>query len=103
MQSQSPPPMDPELFNRVVELTEPDLNIAQILNRDSRSVFQHTFVSSADKEASNLFISGILYALNTYQQLSTPVYVVFTCTNHGLPMFEQFALSGMKVILNGHP
>jgi hypothetical protein len=45
-----------------------------------RSVLQHARVSSPNAGASNVFISGIPYALQSYRQFIIPVYAVFLRT-----------------------
>jgi hypothetical protein len=63
-----PPPMGRELLNHIVELTKSISNFPRILNHDLRPVLQHAPVSSPNVGASNVFISGIPYALNSYWQ-----------------------------------
>jgi hypothetical protein len=59
------------------ELTQSIPNFPRILNRDLRPVLRHARVSSPNAGASNVFISGIPYALDSYRQFITPVYAVF--------------------------
>jgi hypothetical protein len=72
-----PPPIGPELLDHIVELTQSIPNFPRILNRDLRPVLQHARVSSSNAGASNVFVSGIPYALDSYRQFITPVYAVF--------------------------
>jgi hypothetical protein len=69
--------MGRELFDHNVKLTLSISNFPRILNRDLRPVLQHARVSSPNAGASNVFISGIPYALDSYWQFITPVYAVF--------------------------
>jgi hypothetical protein len=71
------PPVCQELLIHIVELTQSIPNFPRVLNRDLRHVLQHACVSSPNAGASNVFISGIPYALDAYQQFITPVYAVF--------------------------
>jgi hypothetical protein len=80
-----PPPMDRELFDHVVELTQSIPNCPRILNRDLLPVLQHARVSPPNVAASNVFISGIPYALDSYRQFITPVYAVFFRTQQRIP------------------
>jgi hypothetical protein len=78
--------MDDRLLNRIVHLTVSNPTFPRILNRDLRPVLQHASISSPNGPASNLFISSISYALDTYRQFITPVYAVFSRCNQGLPI-----------------
>jgi hypothetical protein len=51
-----------------------------------RLVLQHARVSSLNASASNVFISGIPYALDSYWQFITPVYAVFFRTQQRIPI-----------------
>jgi hypothetical protein len=84
VQSQSRPPIDEELLQRLVRLAESNANFAQILDRDLRPVLQHACVSFSNAGASNLFIFGISYALDTCCEFRTSVYAVFDRRNRGL-------------------
>jgi hypothetical protein len=75
--------MDQGLLNHIIELTESNQKFPRILNRDLRPVLQYACVSSPNAKASNLFISGIPYALDTYRQFTTPVYAVFSRNDPG--------------------
>jgi hypothetical protein len=78
--------MDEQLFNRIVHLTESAPNFARILNHDLRLVLQHACVLSPYPVASNLFISGIPYTLDTHRQFNTPVSAIFSRSDRGLPI-----------------
>jgi hypothetical protein len=54
------------------------------LTRDWQPVLRYARVSSPNAKASNLFISGIPYALDTYPQFTNPVYPVFSRNDRGL-------------------
>jgi hypothetical protein len=58
--------MGRELLDHIVELTQSIPNFPRVLNRDLRPVLQYARVSSPDAGASNVFISGIPYALDSY-------------------------------------
>jgi hypothetical protein len=81
-----PPPMGRELLDHIVELAQSIPNFPRILNRDLRPVLQHARVSSPNAGASNMFISGIPYALHSYWQFITPVYAVFFRTQQRIPI-----------------
>jgi hypothetical protein len=78
--------MDERLLNRVVQLSESRPNFPLILNHDLRPVLQYHRISAPNGPASNLFISGVSYALDTYCQFTMPVYAVFSRNDRGLPM-----------------
>jgi hypothetical protein len=63
-----PPLVGRELLDHIVELTRSIPNFPRILNRDLGPVLQHARVSSPNASASNVFISGIPCALDSYQQ-----------------------------------
>jgi hypothetical protein len=56
------------------------------LNHDLRPVLQYTCTSAPNGPASNIFISGVPYVLDTYRQFSTPVYAVFSRNDRRLAM-----------------
>jgi hypothetical protein len=78
--------MDPELLNRIVELTQSSPNFRRTLNRDLRSVLQHAFVSSPNAGASNLFIPSIACVLDSHLKFAPWVYAVFFRTHQWIPM-----------------
>jgi hypothetical protein len=80
------PPMGRELLDHIIELTQSIPSFPRILTRDLRPVLQHTRVSSLNAGASNVFISGIPYALDSYRQFVTPVYAVFFRTQQTIPI-----------------
>jgi hypothetical protein len=69
--------MGRELLDHIVNLTQSIPNFPRILKHDLRPVLQHACVSSPNAGASNVFISGIPYALDSYRQFITPVYEIF--------------------------
>jgi hypothetical protein len=81
-----PPPMGRKLLDHIVELTQSILNFPRILNRDLRPFLQHARVSSPNAGVSNVFISGIPYALDSYRQFITSVYAVFFRTQQRIPI-----------------
>jgi hypothetical protein len=81
-----PPPMGRELLDHIVEFTRSIPNFPRILNRDLRPVLQHARVSLPNACASNMFIPGIPYALDSYWQFITPVYAIFFYTQQGIPL-----------------
>jgi hypothetical protein len=81
-----PPPMGRELLGRIVELTQSIPNFPRISNRDLRPVLQHARVSSPNAGTSNVFISGIPYALGSYRQFITPVYAFFFRRSQRIPI-----------------
>jgi hypothetical protein len=72
-----PPPMGRELLDHIVKLTQSIPNFPRILNFGLRPVLQHFPVSSPNAGASNVFISGLPCALDSYLQFVTPVYAIF--------------------------
>jgi hypothetical protein len=78
-QNQEPfsPSNGPELLDHIVELTQSIPNFPRVLNRDLRPVLQHVRVSAPNADASNVFISGIPDALDSYRQVTIPAYLVF--------------------------
>jgi hypothetical protein len=62
--------MDETLLNRIVQLTKSNPNVPRILSRDLPPVLQHALISSPNAGASNVFISGIPYALDRYAVFS---------------------------------
>jgi hypothetical protein len=78
--------MGRELLNHIVELTQSTSNFPRISNRDLRAVLQHARVSSPNAGVSNVFISGILYVLDSDRQFIAPVYAVFFRTQHQIPI-----------------
>jgi hypothetical protein len=60
-----PSPMGRELLDHIVELTQSIPNFPRVLNCDLRPVLQHARISSPNAGASNVFISGIPYALDS--------------------------------------
>jgi hypothetical protein len=58
------------------------------LNRDLRPVLHHARVSSPNAIASNLAISRISYALETYCQFNIPNDTVFSCNEQALPIAD---------------
>jgi hypothetical protein len=56
------------------------------LNRDFQPVLQRARVSLPNAGASNVFISGIPYALDSYQQFIIPFYAVFFRTQQWIPI-----------------
>jgi hypothetical protein len=76
--------MDQPLLDRIVDRTDSNPNCPRILNRDLRPAIQHACISSPNGPASNVFISGVSYALGTYRQFTTPVYDVFSRDQPGL-------------------
>jgi hypothetical protein len=81
-----PPPMRRELLGHIVELTQSIPNFPRILNHALRPVRQHARVLSPNAGASNVFISGIPDALDSYRQFITPVYAVFFRTQQRIPI-----------------
>jgi hypothetical protein len=81
-----PPPMDERLLNRIIQLTESRPNFTRILNHDLQPVLQYTSTPAPHGPASNLFICGVPYALNTYCRFRTLVYAVFSRNDWGLPV-----------------
>jgi hypothetical protein len=81
-----PPPLGRELLGHIVELTQSIPNFPRILNRDLRPILQHARVSLPNAGASNVSISGIPYALDSYRQFITPVYAIFFRTQQRIPM-----------------
>jgi hypothetical protein len=77
--------MDKGLLNRILELTESNRKFPRVLNHDLRPVLQYACVSSPNAKASNLFISGVRYALDTYRQFTTPDDAVFSRNDRELP------------------
>jgi hypothetical protein len=75
------PPIDEQLLDRMVQFAYSHSNFPSILNCDSRRVLQHGCVSSLIAGVSNMFISGILCALDSYRQFTTPLYPVFLRTH----------------------
>jgi hypothetical protein len=65
----------------MVELIPSSSNFPCILDRDLQPVLQHACVSSPNVAASNLFISGIPYALDSKRQFTSPAYAVFLRTH----------------------
>jgi hypothetical protein len=90
-----PHPMGRELLDHIIELTQSISNFPRILNRDLRSVLQHARVSSPNAGASNVFRSGIPYALDSDWQFITPVYTVFFRTQQRIPI----PLGGIEEIM----
>jgi hypothetical protein len=80
------PPMGRELLDHIVELTQSIPDFPWILNCDLQPVLQHARVSSPNSGASNVFISGIPYAFDSYRQLVTPVYTVFFRKQQRIPV-----------------
>jgi hypothetical protein len=78
--------MSRELLRYIVESAQSISNFPRILNRDLPPVLQHACVSSPNAGASNLFISGIPYDLDSYRQFITPVYAVFFRTQQRIPI-----------------
>jgi hypothetical protein len=78
--------MGRELLDHIIELTQSIPNFPRILNRDLRHVLQHARVTSPNAGASNVFISSIRYALDSYPQFITPVYAVFFRTQQPIPI-----------------
>jgi hypothetical protein len=78
--------MGRELLDHINESTQSIPNFPRILNRDLRRVIQHARVSSLNAGASNVFISGIPYALDFYRQFITPVYAVIFRTQQRIPI-----------------
>jgi hypothetical protein len=76
--------MNAEVLDEIVHFTQSNPNFPRFLNRDLRPVLQHVCVSSPNGAASNLFISGIPYAVDTCQQFCRPVYTVFSRTDQAL-------------------
>jgi hypothetical protein len=62
-----PPPMDEDLLSCIIQWSELNAKFPQILNRDLRPVLQYSCVLSPDAKALNMFISSILYILDTYR------------------------------------
>jgi hypothetical protein len=56
------------------------------LNRNLRPVLQHARVSSPNAGASDVFISGIPYALDSYREFISPVHAVFFRTQQRTPI-----------------
>jgi hypothetical protein len=56
------------------------------LNRDLRLLSQHARVSSPNAGASNVFMSSIPDALDSYRQFIAPVYTVFFRTQQQIPI-----------------
>jgi hypothetical protein len=80
-----PDPMDEELLSRIVQLSQSNPNFSRILNQYLRPVFQYASISSPNAAASNLFITGIPYALDFYRQFTTPVYAIFSRNDQTVP------------------
>jgi hypothetical protein len=78
--------MDQRLLDRIVDLTYSNPNFPRILNRDLRPVIQRACISSPNGRASNVFISGIPYALDADRPFTAPVYAVFSRGQRGLPI-----------------
>jgi hypothetical protein len=76
------------LLDHIVELTQSIPNFPLILNRDLRPVLRHARASSPNAGVSNVFISGIPYALDSYPQFITPVYAVFFGTQQRIPILS---------------
>jgi hypothetical protein len=81
-----PPPKGLELLDRIVELTQSIPTFPRILNRDFRPVLQRARVSLPNTGASNVFISGISYALDSYQQFIIPFSAVFFRPQQRIPI-----------------
>jgi hypothetical protein len=69
--------MGKQLLARIIQVIESSPNFSRFENRDLRPVPQHAWVSSPNGPVSNLFITGISFALDTYCQFTTLVYAVF--------------------------
>jgi hypothetical protein len=78
--------MGRELLDHILELTQSIPTFLWILNRDLRPVLQHARVSSPNAGASNVFMSGIPYALDSYRQFTTPGYATFFRTQQRNPI-----------------
>jgi hypothetical protein len=76
-----PRPIDEQLLDRIVQFAYSHSTFPSILNCNSQPVLQHGCVSSLIASDSNLFISGILCALDSYRQFTTPLYAVFLRTH----------------------
>jgi hypothetical protein len=74
------------LLDNIVELTQSIPNFPQILNLDLRPVLQHACISLSNAGASNVFISGISDALDSYRQFITPVCTIFFRTQQWIPI-----------------
>jgi hypothetical protein len=72
--------MDERLLSRIVQLSESRPNFPRILDHDLRPVLQYIRISAFHGPASNLFISGVPYALTTYHQ------TIFSRNDRGLPI-----------------
>jgi hypothetical protein len=77
IKSNLPRPMNAAGGNRIIQLAESNQKFPRILNRDQRLVLQYACFSSPNAKASNLFISGIRYALDSYHQFTT-LFMLFS-------------------------
>jgi hypothetical protein len=96
IRSNFPPPIDQRLLDRIVNLGDSNPNFPRLLNPDLGPVIHHAPVSSPIGPASNVFISGIPYALDPYCQFTIPVYAMFSRGQRGLPI----ALGDIQDIIN---
>jgi hypothetical protein len=95
---------DELLPNCIVQLTEANSKSSPIVNRDLRLVFQYAYLFSYDP-ASNLFVSGIPYALDTDRQFITCADAAFSRNDQSFPVPPGDIEEIIAVILppNGSP
>jgi hypothetical protein len=88
--------MDQQLLDRIVNLADSNPSFPRLLNPDLRLVIHRAPVSSPIGPASNVFISGIPYALDPYRQFTIPAYAMFSRGQRGLPL----AIGDIQEIIN---
>jgi hypothetical protein len=69
--------MDREILARIEEQVRFNPNYARILNRDLRPVLQYANIHAPNAASSNLFIYGVPYGLDQWNQFQTIVYAIF--------------------------
>jgi hypothetical protein len=94
-----PTQMDPELLDRILESSHAKPNFPRVLNRQLRPVTQYACVTSPNAGFSNLFISGIPYAVDSFRQFTSPVYAVFSRMDKHLDLMTDSELQEVADII----
>jgi hypothetical protein len=97
--------MEERILAAVEEASQCDANFDRKVNRDLRPVIQNAKITSPNGPASNLFISGIPYALDIFRQFLTPVYAIFDRSERRLALSGEDTRVGKIVtaVLSANP
>jgi hypothetical protein len=78
--------LDKSTLRQIRETAQSNPNFPRLLNRDLLVVVQNAQIHSSNRQASNMFISRIPHAIDTFQQFVSPVYAAFWRYDSNFPI-----------------